>query len=71
MIFIFSIEVGERAREECTHAECPNAISNGSFDLCLSFSSMEVCEKGREGGKRCRIRGCYEQWESRQPRRLG
>ena len=70
MIFTFSfisIEVCERARKECTHARCTNAMSNRSYDLCLLFVSMEVREKAGEGGERCRIRGCYERWESQQP----
>ena len=57
-----SIEVCERTRKEYTHAGCTrtNAMSNRSYDLYLSFVSMEIYEKAREGGKTRRIRGCYE-----------
>jgi len=49
MIFNFLLLVCERARKVYTQAGYSNAMSNRSYDLCLSFFSKEVCEKAREG----------------------
>ena len=57
--YFISIEVSERARRDCTHAGCPNAMSNRSYDPHFLFVNMEVYEKAREGGKTSRILGSY------------